>query len=93
MKVTFISGSRKPKPREGDRKIIRGVEHIRVFKYVTNMRGERIGLDCTGGKQRYEWVPISDARVYGAGHHWTAEERAKYDNEYAPGYMQGRGAA
>ena len=93
MKITITMGRSRPKPRVGDRKVIRGVEHIRVFRYATNSRGERIGFDCTGGKQRYDWVPVSEARAYGAGHHWTAEERAKYTNEYQPGYMQGRGAA
>jgi hypothetical protein len=93
MKITIIYGPSRRKPKVGDRKIIRGVEHIRVFSYVTNWRGDRIGLDCTGGKQRYEWVPVSEARAHGAGHHWTKEERAKYDDKHSPGYMQGRGAA
>ena len=93
MKITITMGRSKPKPRVGDRRVIRGVEHIRVFRYVTNSCGERIGFDCTGGRQRYDWVPLSDARAYGAGHHWTKEERAKYDNQHPPGYMQGRGAA
>ncbi|WP_101684927.1 hypothetical protein [Cupriavidus pauculus] len=88
-----IGSARRPKPRVGDRKLIRGVEHIRVFKYATDTHGRRIGFDCTGGRQLYEWVPVSEARSYGAAHHWTPEERAKYENEYPSVHMQQRGAA
>jgi hypothetical protein len=94
MKITIVSGPSRPKPRVGDRRVTKKHgEQIRVFSMVHDFRGRVIGYDCTGGRQRYEWVSIADAGKHGAAHHWTAEERAKYDNEYPPGYMQQRGAA
>lgn len=88
MRITIVSSQRK-KPRVGDRRFTKKHgEQIRVF-----LRTSCGAYDCTGGRQRYEWVPISEARAHGAAHHWTTDERARYDNEYPPGYMQQRGAA
>lgn len=53
-----ISTTPRPKPQRGDRKVIKGVLHERQFKRVYNQRGESIGYDCTGGRQRYVWVPV-----------------------------------
>ncbi|MWA16526.1 hypothetical protein [Burkholderia pseudomallei] len=95
MRITIHISNRprRPKPKVGDRRVIRGVEHIRVFKMATDMLGRAIGYDCTGGRQRFEWVPVSEARAHRAEHHWTDAERAKYGSEYPAGYMQQRGAA
>lgn len=94
MRIHISYGTKRPKPRVGDRRATKKHgEQIRVFKMATDMRGNVIGYDCTGGRQLYEWVPIKDAAKHGARHHWTAEERAQYDNEYAAVYMQQRGAA
>jgi hypothetical protein len=79
MKITVIYGPQRKKPRHGDRRTTKKHgEEIRVFKMATDMRGNVIGYDCTGGRQRYEWVPIADAQKHGAAHHWTPEEKAKY---------------
>jgi len=80
MRVTihFSSRPRRPKPKVGDRRTIGGVEHIRVFKLARDMRGRVIGYDCTGGRQRYEWVSLSEARKHCADHHLTKEERALF---------------
>ncbi|NUY33278.1 hypothetical protein F0160_22600 [Paraburkholderia sp. JPY303] len=89
MKITIVSGPSRPKPRAGDRRVTKKHgEQIRVF-----LRTSCGAYDCTGGRQRYQWVPIADADKHGAAHYWTAEERAKYHNEYPAGYMQQRGAA
>ncbi|WP_157130314.1 hypothetical protein [Burkholderia pseudomallei] len=94
MRIHIVSSSSRRKPKVGDRRFTKKHgEQIRVFKMATDMRGNVIGYDCTGGRQRYEWVSIADARKHNAWHHWTDEERAKYDNEYGCGYMQQRGAA
>lgn len=60
MSVTSIRffGPSKPKPRVGDRKVIRGVLHERRMKRACDAFGRPIGFDCTGGRQRYEWVPV-----------------------------------
>ncbi|MFM0432299.1 hypothetical protein PQQ75_25035 [Paraburkholderia aspalathi] len=87
MRITITSGPSRPKLKQGDRKIIRGIEHIRVF---------RMSQGCvvvSSGRYCYDWVPVSEAKAYGAAYCWTDEEKAKYDNEYPLGYMQGRGAA
>lgn len=45
------------RPKPGDRKLIRGVLHERRMKKVHDpLHGW--GYDCTGGRQRYEWVPV-----------------------------------
>lgn len=58
MAVTSIRfyGPSKPKPKLGDRKLIRGVLHERRLKKVHDHLGRPIGYDCTGGRQRYAWV-------------------------------------
>lgn len=94
MRIHISYGPTRKKPRQGDRRVTKKHgEQIRVFKMVRDMQGRVIGHDCTGGRQRFEWVPIAEARAHGAWHHWTDEERAKYDTEYSAGYMQQRGAA
>lgn len=55
-RITIIRGY-KPKPKVGDEKIIKGVLCVRELKYVYDTRGNRLGLDCTGGRQRFIWVP------------------------------------
>jgi hypothetical protein len=87
VRITITTGPSRPKPKEGDRKVIRGVEHIRVFR-----RSQGCYV-VSGGRHCYDWVPVSEAKAHGARHCWTSEEKAKYDNEYPAGYMQGRGAA
>lgn len=88
MKITIITGRQRKKPKQGDRRVTKKHgEQIRVF-----LRSQGCYV-VSNGRQLYEWVPISEARAYGAAHHWTAEERTKYDNEYPAGYMQQRGAA
>lgn len=79
MRIHIISGKQRKKPKHGDRRTTKKHgEEIRVFKMARDMRGNIIGYDCTGGSQRYEWVPIAEAYKHGAAHHWTKEERALY---------------
>lgn len=63
MSVTSITirchPAKKARPKVGDSKVIGGVEHVRQLAYCHDARGNRIGLNCTGGRQRYEWVPLS----------------------------------
>ncbi|KVD71815.1 hypothetical protein WK57_30460 [Burkholderia ubonensis] len=80
MRLHVRYGPARKKPRVGDRRTTKKHgEQIRVFRMARDMRGNIIGYDCTGGRQLYDWVPISEARTHGAAHHWTAEERAKYE--------------
>jgi hypothetical protein len=78
--VTYGAPTRK-EPKVGDRRIIRGLEHIRVFRRAHDSRGNVIGYDCTGGRQNYDWVPLADAAKHGAAHHWTPQERVLYQGE------------
>ena len=48
----------KPKPKVGDRKMIGKVLHVRQMTRVRDSQGNIIGYDCTGGRQRHEWVPV-----------------------------------
>ena len=58
MKIHVLK-RQKPKPKVGDRKLIKGVLHERRLKYAyCPVTGATIGLDCTGGRQRYEWVEV-----------------------------------
>ncbi|KVT92684.1 hypothetical protein WK60_13925 [Burkholderia ubonensis] len=84
MRIHVRSGPARKKPRVGDRRTSKKHgEQIRVFSMARDMRGNIIGYDCTGGRQRYEWVPIADAAKHAAAHHWTAEERVKYGSREA----------
>lgn len=58
MRIHVSYGAPKPKPKVGDTKVVKGVSYVRQLKYVTDSKGNRLGLDCTGGKQRYEWVEV-----------------------------------
>ncbi|MDQ7982247.1 hypothetical protein QYH69_34040 [Paraburkholderia sp. SARCC-3016] len=88
MRIHISYGPTRPKPRVGDRRVTKKHgEQIPVFQ---RSQGSYV---VSNGRPCYEWVPISEAKAHGAAHHWTPEERAKYDNEYAAGYMQQRGAA
>lgn len=58
MKIHITRSPAKPKPKNGDRKLIGGVLHVRQMKRVHDSQGNIIGYDCTGGRQRHEWVPV-----------------------------------
>jgi len=58
MKIIITTNPQRKKPQVGDRKIIKGVLHERRLKYAKDFHGRIIGLDCTGGRQNYEWRPI-----------------------------------
>jgi hypothetical protein len=84
VKITVIYGPTRKKPRVGDRRTTKKHgEQIRVFKMVTDMRGNVIGYDCTGGRQRYEWIPVTEAVAKGYGYLLTPAERAT-DRANAP---------
>jgi hypothetical protein len=55
MRIHVTTAPRRPKPRVGDTKVVKGVTYVRQLAYVHDRHGNRIGLDCTGGKQRYVW--------------------------------------
>ncbi|MBR8344671.1 hypothetical protein KDX40_13080 [Burkholderia ambifaria] len=79
MMIHVRYGTARNKPRVGDRRVTKKHgEQIRVFSMVRDIRGNVIGYDCTGGRQRYEWVPVADAAKHAAAHHWTDEERRKF---------------
>lgn len=48
----------KPKPKVGDRKLIKGVMHVRQHVIIEG------GLSHRHGKYHYEWVPVTES-VYG----------------------------
>lgn len=50
------------KPKCGDRKIIKGVDMIRVFRManIGTKNSPHLAFDCTGGTQRYDWIPYAD---------------------------------
>jgi hypothetical protein len=87
MRIHVSYGPTRKKPKVGDRRTIRGIEHIRVFRRVHNMRGEPIGYDCTGGSQKYDWAPLTDAKKHGVEHHLTPAERLQYQD---PADLKGR---
>jgi hypothetical protein len=82
MRIHISYGSARKKPHVGDRRTTKKHgEQIRVFRMARDTRGNIIGYDCTGGNQRYDWVPLADAAKHRAAHHLTAEERAAIDGK------------
>lgn len=64
MSITIrLFPAKKAKPKLGDCKVIGGIEHVRQFAYCRDTQGNKIGLDCTGGRQRYVWVPAQGGEV------------------------------
>lgn len=55
-RVRFIYGPARPKPRVGDTRMIRGVEHVRVLRPAT-FQGRVIGHQVSGGRPLFDWVP------------------------------------
>jgi len=66
MPVTRISitvGPGRIKPQVGDRKFIRGVEHVRVLEQVKS--GPHRGAYIRNGSGScYEWIPLDKAPAY-----------------------------
>ncbi len=62
MRIIINTGSTRKRPRAGDTKVVKGVTYVRQIKYAYAPNGERIGFDCTGGRQRYEWVKQEDVK-------------------------------
>jgi hypothetical protein len=92
--IRFSRGAARKKPKQGDRRVTKkhGLQ-IRVMAMVHDSRGQPIGFDCTGGRQRYEWRAPQELRPSDR-YLLTPEERAQYfPPEREPGYMQQRGAA
>jgi hypothetical protein len=58
MRVHVSTAPVRKKPRVGDRKTVKGVVYVRRLKYVRDSQGNKLGLDCTGGRQRYEWIAL-----------------------------------
>lgn len=76
MRIHISFGPTRKKPRVGDRRTTKKHgEQIRVFRMARDARGNVIGYDCTGGSQKYDWVPLRDAAKHGVAHYLTAEER------------------
>lgn len=46
------------RPREGDRKLIGGIEHVRRRKLVLNRRGQPVGYDRWCGFDWFVWEPL-----------------------------------
>ena len=62
--IRFSSAKPRPKPEEGQRKVIKGVDHVRVMSRA-NENGRVVGFNCTGGRQNYEWMPLDKAIANG----------------------------
>lgn len=60
IRITITSAPARKKPRVGDKKLIKGVMHVRRPK-MAYFGDQCVGFDCTGGRQRYEWVPVDKA--------------------------------
>jgi hypothetical protein len=66
--ITTGSKPRRPKPRVGDRKLIRGVEHVRVFERVTIGPHRGAYVVDSRGRPRFEWVPVEKPNEYPCGY-------------------------
>lgn len=54
MRIRFITAPTRPKPRAGDRKMIKGVEHVRTFR-----RAPCGALVVSGSRYLYDWTPVT----------------------------------
>jgi len=50
--IKYYYGPQKKKPRVGDRKMIRGLLHERVFRTINGM------IDHCNGRYHYDWKPV-----------------------------------
>jgi hypothetical protein len=73
MRIHISYSPARKKPMVGDRRTTKKHgEQIRVFERSQGCYVVSNGRPC------YQWVPISEANQHMADHHWTKEERAKY---------------
>lgn len=49
----------KPRPKAGDKKIINGVEHVRVFRRVPENMPHAGAYVCSNGRPCFDWVPVA----------------------------------
>jgi hypothetical protein len=82
MTLHYARGAIRKPPRVGDRRLIRGVEHIRVFR----RRGGCVVV--SNGRHLYDWVPLGEACDHGAAHWLTPAERQILSNKDMPGTHQ-----
>lgn len=63
MRIHISYSPSRPKPAVGDRKMIRGVEHVRVLELVKDgpYKGAHV---VKGNRPCYEWVPLDEAPEY-----------------------------
>lgn len=61
MRIHISTVPQRRRPKLGDRRTTKKHgDQIRVPVLVRNSRGEAIGYDCTGGRQRYEWISVDN---------------------------------
>ena len=59
MKIIILHGSKAPaRPKIDDRKLIKGVEHIRRQDIARDHRGRCIGHVVSNGRPVCSWVPL-----------------------------------
>jgi hypothetical protein len=61
MRIHIRTGTGRAKPHVGDVKIVKGVRHVRELEYVHDRNGNRLGINKTGGRYHYVWVPCPAA--------------------------------
>ncbi|MEN7531926.1 hypothetical protein [Cupriavidus sp. DL-D2] len=59
-----VGGERRPKPQVGDRKMIRGVEHVRIFERVKTGPYKGSYVVGSSGRNLFEWVPLAQAPAH-----------------------------
>lgn len=57
MKINIRTGPVRKKPSVGDRKIIKGVEHIRQLEIINHPLYGRC-YNRTGGRDHFVWIPV-----------------------------------
>lgn len=57
MKILLFSEPRRPKPRVGDVKVVRGVKHVRQLRYTFDPMTQRRTQEVRNGRTLYEWIP------------------------------------
>lgn len=61
--IHFSTTPSRPKPKVGDRRMLRGVEHVRLLEVVKS--GPHKGAHVvSNGRPCFEWVPLDEAPTY-----------------------------
>lgn len=63
MRIHVSVGAKRRRYKVGDTRVIKGIKHKAIARRINvgTERNPRMSYDCTGGRQRIDWVPVEGA--------------------------------